>query len=227
MSTTQWLVWNLGSRLPCCSVLKVFGIRISIRFMCVVCGEPRGSSKTLQVTFLSSSFSIISLILTFRFPGAPFLSLSTRELCHYLSCSATDFLWLCSHLGPSSGKTEREKYKWNSPQPSCDYNSSQSKQKFMPPSLRVLGACRPLLFSHYYHSCSYHGITWGQGFKITEKRLRNTGGLLHSWVFGVPFPPTQARSRRPLLELSLNTLMATFGFVADLSPDQEILEEKC
>lgn len=33
MCTLQWLVWDLDSGLPCCSVLRVFGMLFRVRFM--------------------------------------------------------------------------------------------------------------------------------------------------------------------------------------------------
>lgn len=96
----------------------------------------------------------------------------------------------------------------------------------MPLSLGVLGACRPLLFSCYYHSCSHHGITWGAGVQDNREKTKKHGGFctLSVWI---PFPPTQVRSRQLLLERYLSTPMLTSGFQDDLSPHQGTPEEKC
>lgn len=60
--SSGWLVWDLGSDLPCYSVLKISGIPFRVRFMhAQFVVSQRSHKKTLQVTFLHDS-SIISLI---------------------------------------------------------------------------------------------------------------------------------------------------------------------
>lgn len=63
-----------------------------------------------------------------------------------------------------------------------------------------------------------------QDKKDKDKEHEQLFGLC---IFGVHFPPTQARSIRLLLELSLSTPIPTSGFHADVCPDQGLPEEKC
>lgn len=67
----------------------------------------------------------------FRFPGDTLLSPWTQEPRYYLCCFVS--FHICIHIrGQAVGEQRREKIQKEFTQPSCDHNSSQSKQICVP-----------------------------------------------------------------------------------------------
>lgn len=90
-------------------------------------------------------------------------------------------------------------------------------QKFTPPSLSFRCLQDPAVLTLLSQLLSPWDYL-GQGFKITEKRLRNMGDFYTLSVWS----PFCCHISQKLEDFSgtLSTLMAAFGFGADLSPDQ-------
>lgn len=94
--------------------------------------------------------------------GLPFLVLQPdgqASICPALLLTSCDCAHIWSHaVGEQGGK----KYNRQFPQPSCGHNFFHQEQKFMPPSLRVLGPYLSLLFSHYFYIITVEALSGGR-----------------------------------------------------------------
>lgn len=182
---------------------SAFGMLFRIRFMCVMFGEPGAHEKTSkqaktnkQTKHFAGHFPEQLFFHffpdTFSFPEAPLLSYSTKELGHYLSCSATYFLWLNPHLGPSSERRGREKLQKEFIPTLLWLQLLLIKAKFyasFSQSFRCLQAPAALtLLSQLSSPWDYLGA----GVQDNREKTKKHGRLWRSLVSGVPFPPTQA-----------------------------------
>lgn len=146
---------------------------------------------------------------SFWFPGVPPSSFSARSQGFYVSNSFACFHILCLHLGPNRGQIHRG---------DSGGSLTLSEQEYSTPARFVsfrlmLSTLLPL-----------PRIAWGLR---SENGGEKRGGFLYIfWEMGVPFPISQARTRRLLLELSLSIFGTSILFWAALKLSQGIPEEK-